>query len=258
MITHLVQQTGEQLRAAGDMVGGHLSIGMPPAVMLLLGPSLVECCKALWPHVHLHIREGLSVSLQEWVLDRRVDLAILYNPPPLDALDVQSVFSESMLLVGPAAEFSAAPQAPGPLRFADIAGLPLILPGPPHSNRRLIEQAAAENGCRLRVTLEVDSVALTKKLVLGGHGYAIFTYGAVHDDVVRGDLIARPIERPAIRSVMTIATLREGRSSQLVHLLRNMVREQLHRILHSDTWHGQGAWIGDSEMARSVSRTQQK
>lgn len=38
-----------------------------------------------------------------------------------------------------------------------------------------------------------------------------------------GDLVARPIDRPAIRSMMIIATLWEGRSLQFMHLLREVV-----------------------------------
>ena len=243
MITHFVDQTGEQLRAAGDSVSGHLGIGLPPAVMLLLGPTLVQRYRRDYPRVHLHIREGLSVSLQEWLLDRRIDLAVMYNPPPLDALEVEPIFTESMFLVGP-----PEPAWPGgrgaPVRLQEIAGLPMILPGAPHSNRRLIEQAAAENRCRLRVALEVDSVALTKKLVHEGHGYTLFTYGAVHDEVSRGELSVRPIERPAIRSLMTIATLRERHTAPLVGQLREMVHAKLHRIFHGDGWHGEGVWLG--------------
>lgn len=246
MITHLVRQTGEQLRgAAGDNVSGHLSIGLPPAVMLLLGPSLVERFRRDFPRVHLHIREGLSVSLQEWLLDRRVDLAILYNPAPLEELEIQPVFSESMLLLGPPSGEATAGHA-SPIRLQELAGLPLILPGAPHSNRRLIEHAAVENGCRLRVVLEVDSVALTKRLVHQGYGYSLYTYGAVHDDVIRGDVTVRAVERPAIRSVLTIATLRERHASPLVGQLKEVVRQKLHSLFHGDTWHGEGVWIGDT------------
>ncbi|WP_229482891.1 LysR substrate-binding domain-containing protein [Massilia horti] len=244
LITHFVRQTSEQVRAAGDSVSGHLSVGLPPAVMLSLGPALVERFRRDFPRVHLHLREGLSVSLQEWVLDRRVDLAVMYNPAPLEALEVQPVFSESMLLVGPPEPGTVGGRG-APVRLHELSGLPLILPGAPHSNRRLVEQVAAENGCRLRVVLEVDSVALTKTLVSRGYGYSLFTYGAMHEEVARGELVVRPVERPAIRSVLTIATLRERQSSQLVAELRKLVHGKLHRIFHGDDWHGEGVWVGD-------------
>jgi LysR family nitrogen assimilation transcriptional regulator len=183
------------------------------------------------------------VSLQEWLLDRRVDLAILYNPAPLEELDIEPVFTESMLLFGPP-DGAATAGHTAPIRLQEMAGLPLILPGPPHSNRRLIENAAIETGCRLRVVLEVDSVPLTKLLVQQGHGYSLYTYGAVHDAVQRGELTVRAVERPAIRSVMTIATLRARHASPLVGQLREIARDSLHRLFHGDTWHAEGVWIG--------------
>jgi LysR family nitrogen assimilation transcriptional regulator len=155
------------------------------------------------------------------------------------------VFSESMLLLGPPKGEATAGHA-APIRLQELAGLPLILPGAPHSNRRLIEHAAAETGCRLRVVLEVDSVALTKRLVHQGYGYSLYTYGAVHDDVIRGDVTVRAVDRPAIRSVLTIATLRERHAAPLVGQLREIVRDKLYRLFHGDTWHGEGVWIGNA------------
>ena len=42
------------------------------------------------------------------------------------------------------------------IRWRELAGLSLILPSLPHSNRRLIEQAAIQHGARLNVAFEVD------------------------------------------------------------------------------------------------------
>ncbi len=57
--------------------------------------------RAVYLRVSLHIREGQSSSLQEWVLDRRVDMAVVYNQPPLDAFHVRPLCSEPMILIAP-------------------------------------------------------------------------------------------------------------------------------------------------------------
>ncbi|WP_254775754.1 LysR substrate-binding domain-containing protein, partial [Ralstonia sp. NFACC01] len=139
------------------------------------------------------------------VLDRRVDLAVVYNQPPLDAFHVRPLFSEPMILVGPPG--SEADKREYQIR--DLATLPLILPGLPHSNRRLVEQAAIQHGVRLRIALEVDSVSLTKQLVKSGAGYSILTYIAIKEEIARGELVAHRIGRPGIRSSVAITTLRE-------------------------------------------------
>ncbi|MEX5550206.1 LysR substrate-binding domain-containing protein [Pseudomonas pergaminensis] len=49
----------------------------------------------------MHVLECLSTSLQEWLLDGRIQVAVVYNQPLLEAFDVRPIFSERMVLVGP-------------------------------------------------------------------------------------------------------------------------------------------------------------
>jgi LysR family nitrogen assimilation transcriptional regulator len=243
MIAHFLKQTAEDVRQGGGAVTGHLSLGVPPAAGLLLGRQVVEAFRARWPHVSLHIREGLSSSLQEWVLDGRVDIAVLHNPPPLESLDIERVLSEPMVVVGPPRPPAGAGKAP--FRLDSLSELPLILPGLPHSNRRLMEQAAVQRGLRLRVVLEVDSVELTKSLVAQGLGYTILTFAAVQNEVARGELSVHPIERPAIRSTVAIASLRESRASPLVGAMKAILRDNMQSLVISGEWQGSPLWLAD-------------
>ena len=243
MITHYVRQVGDQIRAAGDGLSGHITIGMPPAIGVPLLPRVVESFAARWPNVSIHVREGLSNSLQEWLLDRRVDVAVVYNQPPLDALDIVPMFTEPMVVVSPPE--SRAPVPTEPLRIRDLADLPLIMPGLPHANRRVIERAAVQHDVHLRIVLEVDSVPLTKALVAQGFGYSLLTYTAVQDDVARGRLRAVAIERPSIRSTVSIATLRDVRKSPIIDAMFEVVSGKIHELVVSDGWQGQVSWIGD-------------
>jgi LysR family nitrogen assimilation transcriptional regulator len=238
MITHMVNETGEQVRASADEEGGHLAVGLPPTIGALIGAELIRDFRARWPRVTLHLREGLSSSLQEWVLDKRVDLAVVYNQPLLDAFDVRPLFSEPMILIGPL----GAPGRKHSYQIRDLADVPLILPGLPHSNRRLVEQAAIQHGVRLRVELEVDSVALTKQLVKAGLGYSILTQVAIKEEVSRGELVAYAIERPSIRSTVAITTLRENRRSRLVDAWSTLLREKLQALIANEIWKDDVVW----------------
>lgn len=241
LITHMVSATGAQVRASADDQGGHIAIGLPPAVGLLIGEQLVREFRARWPRVSLHVREGLSTYLQEWVLDRRVDLAVVYNQPLLDSVDVQPLFSEPMVLVGP-----ARPEGGGDRvwRIAELGDVALILPALPHSNRLLLEKIALQHGVRLRVDMEVDSVALTKKLVAAGLGYTISTATAIQAETRLGTLIAHPIERPAIRSSVAITTLREQRANRLVSSMAALLTETMQALITHSEWRTDVLWLG--------------
>ncbi|SAL86153.1 LysR family transcriptional regulator [Caballeronia arvi] len=246
MISNMVSETGEHVRATADEERGYLAVGLPPTMGALIGAELVRDFREVYPRVALHIREGQSSSLQEWVADRRVDLAVVYNQPPLDAFKVRPLYSEPMILIAP-------PGTPIPkdgFQIRDLASLPLILPGMPHSNRRVIEHAAVQNGIRLRLELEVDSVALTKKLVRAGVGYSILTSIAIRDELASGDLVAEVITRPSIRSTVAITTLRENPLSRFATDWMAMLREKLKRFVGTEQWNEDIVWL-DNEATNS-------
>jgi LysR family nitrogen assimilation transcriptional regulator len=100
-ITQLVHQTGEEIRDRRAPTGGRITVGAPPAAGRLLIPAFAERFQKAWPQTTLHMREGVSSSLQEWLLEKRIDIAILHNPPHLESFDIRPLLSERMLVIGP-------------------------------------------------------------------------------------------------------------------------------------------------------------
>jgi LysR family transcriptional regulator, nitrogen assimilation regulatory protein len=237
-----IDQIAGVVRAPEPSFAGHVVLGVPPAAGLLIAPSIVVDLRARWPHATLQVREGISSSLEEWLLDRRLDVAVLYNPPPLDGVELTPILHERMVVVGPPAGNGAAP--PEAIRWRDLPGLSLMLPSLPHSNRRLVEQAAIQHGVRLNIAFEVDSVPMTKAMVKRGLGWTILAYAAVAADVERGELSARFIDRPPLISTVSIGMPRERQPSWLAGELRSLVRDVIARCVADGSWIGAKV-IGD-------------
>jgi LysR family transcriptional regulator, nitrogen assimilation regulatory protein len=231
-----VDQIAGVVRTPDPRFAGHVVLGVPPAAGLLIAPSVVVELRSRWPQASLQVREGISSLLEEWLLDRRLDVAMLYNPPPLDGVELTPILHERMVVAGPPVKRGKEP--PGPIRWRDLSALSLILPSLPHSNRRLIEQAAIQHGVRLNVALEVDSVAMTKAMVRRGLGSTILAYAAVAADAKRGELSARMIERPPLISTVSIGMPREKQPDWLVGELLALMREVIARSV------ADGSWIG--------------
>ncbi|MGG5288890.1 LysR family transcriptional regulator [Pseudomonas shirazensis] len=232
-----VEETADHVRNTADEERGHLAIGLPPAIGSIVGPELIRKFKERWPKASLHALEGLSTSLQEWLLEGRIDVAVVYNQPLVEAFDVRPLFSERMVLVGPPGEGARN------VRLTALGDFPLILPGLPHSNRRLVEQIAAQNAVRLNVVLEVDSVSLTKRLVAEGLGYSILAHAAVQEDVNSHTLVGHPIERPGIRSTVSLTRLRERRSSRLALSYEKILLETLEELVTVGAWKEATHWL---------------
>lgn len=236
---HLLRNAGDEVRANANAISGHVSLGLTPAAGLLLVSPIVRTFQRDWPQVALQVRDGISNLLQEWLLDGRLDVAVLYNPPPMEALDSEVIMHEQMVVVEPPDRTERARRGKsqiGTCRIRDLADIPLIMPGLPHNNRRIVEQAAIQHGVRLRVKLEVDSVTLAKEMVKNGLGCTILAYSAVHDEVDRGELRARIIERPALVSTVAVATLRERRADRLPNELRRTVIAEMNKLVNEGTW----------------------
>ncbi|MGE4338485.1 MAG: LysR family transcriptional regulator [Pigmentiphaga sp.] len=245
-----VEETREHVRSVEEGLSGQISVGFSPTVGNQIAGTVINNFRARMPGVSLRLREGLSHTQQEWLTDGRIDVGVIQNQPATESFDVLPIFSEPMVLVGPIDSVSAGRLTPLPdkstLRIRDLSNVPLIMPGPPHTNRRLFEQLFAQHGCRLLVQYEVDSMTVCRNLVLDGFGYAIMTRTSILDELTRGDIRAVMIDNPSIRTVVCIATLREKRSSNLVKLAADVVKSSIHEVLKSGPWHEYMQWLDDS------------
>ena len=236
-IAQLVQQTREEIREDRSPERGRLVLGVPPAAGRLIVPYFVERFRKTWPETTLHMREGVASSLQEWLVEKRIDLALLHNPPHLEALELTPLLTERMFVIGPPRHRLKQRPHSKTFRIRDLGALPLILPNGAHANRRLVENAALEHGVRLRVMIEADSVAFAKTMVERGLGYTILTYAAVQDELARGELTVYPIVRPALSVRVCIVTPR-GEMPKLVEDAGEMLRDVCRSLVRSKRWAG--------------------
>lgn len=239
LLSH-ADQLVNQFDATAELVGGHIqkaqghvSVGLPPTCGLLIGPELFRIFREQWPNATLILREGISSSLEEWLVDRRIDIAVMHNPLPLGGVEIKPLLHEHMVLVSPPGT-----QGGEEVRLRDIARLPLILPSLPHSNRRLVERAAAQNGARLSVIAEVDSVSFVKELVKRGHGHTIQTHAGVAREEADGTLALRPIRRPQLTSTLALGIASGGPQSWLAIETARLVRTIVCDLVDRQKWIG--------------------
>ena len=222
--------------AAPEQTTGSISLALPAEFAPLLVPRLLEACRARWPNVTLAVREGTSASLEEWVLDRRVDLAVLQDPPALDELDVEPVLTERLGLVSGVRTIRL--EGTDQIRVRHLADLKLILPQSRHWIRRLVDSAAFRRGIVLRQVQQVDGVSLTKEMVRDGHGHTVLPFVAVRDEVARGTLAFRPIDHDPLLTVHAIASRGGVAPAPFVKEVRRLLRDEMSSLARSGAWAG--------------------
>lgn len=253
-ISHLVHQTTEEIKDERAPTGGRIVIGIPPGAGRLLVAPFVKRLQADRPQALLQIREGVTSALQDWLLEKRVDVAVLHNPPPLEALKISPVLTERMFVIGPPSQRGHDGKGKPSYRIRDLADLPLILPSLAHNNRRLVEQAALDQGVRLRIRIEVDSVAFAKAMVENGLGYTILTFVAVQEEVARHQLTACPIVRPSLSTKVSIVTLKDKQLPELTQAASQMLHDVVRDLVRSKRWTGRISARSDARRGRARKR----
>jgi LysR family nitrogen assimilation transcriptional regulator len=221
---------------APEQTTGTISLALPAEAAPLLVPRLLEACRTRWPNVTLTIREGTSASLEEWVLDRRVDIAVLQDPPALDELDVEPVVAERLGLVSGVRTIRL--EGTDSVRVRQLGGLKLILPDRRHWIRRLVDSAAFRRGIVLDQVQQVDGVPLTKEMVRNGLGHTILPFVAVRDEVARGTLAFHPIEHDQLQTVHAIACRGGVAPAPFVTDVRRVLRDVMSGLARSEVWAG--------------------
>jgi LysR family nitrogen assimilation transcriptional regulator len=183
---------------------GRVAVGLPPTVGRTLSGPLVAEFRSRFPRADISIVEGLTVHVLEWLTLGRVDVGLVYNPPPSPAVELRPLAEQPLCLIGPAPG-RRRPGGGGAVELKRLPDFPLIIPSRPHTIRMLVESRLAAAGLRPRIALEVDGVRAILDLVQRGHGYAVLARSALIEAGDGAKLVARPIVKPALRSAATIA-----------------------------------------------------
>jgi DNA-binding transcriptional LysR family regulator len=92
-----------------------------------------------------------------------------------------------------------------PVEFARVAREPLVLPGPKHSLRILIERAAHAAGIEIDIRYEIESLGIIRDLVISGYAVTVLPYSGIYADLTAGRVSAAPIVNPEIIRNLIVA-----------------------------------------------------
>ena len=223
------------LRNSSLEISGTVKIGLASSVAASLTPHLLSEMKQRHPSISLHVVEGVSTTLNEWIQSERLDLAV--NLEGVAQERAVPFFDEDLYLVGPAGRFDEG--GGSSIRFEKAVALPLVMPTQPHSMRTLIERTAAEHGFAVNVAYEVDGFEPLKASVRAGLGYSILSWAATHPDSSSdGKVSASRIVKPSIRRTMVLDASPKGRVSRAALATQDAVSEIVTRLFQANLWRG--------------------
>lgn len=219
---HLLRSTEqaiESVRQLSAEASGEAILAIPYSISKFAGVALVEAFLHQAPHVQFRLVEAFTGQIRGWLEAGKVDLGILHDLGPLPNLSARRLATEELYLVGPTGRYGSGTDIPN-VPATELAKLALILPGPQHGLRQLIEQQTARLGTSITVRQEIDAMVHIGNLVANGHGYSILPLPAIADD-----LAAKRV---------SIARIADGAVKRTLCLVRNSGEVVTHASLRCE------------------------
>lgn len=202
---------------------GEVTVGMPPSMSMVVAPILMEECARRNPEVSLHIVEGLSDFLGEWLASGKIDVAIMTDPGKVPALDTKELAREEMVLV-------SSPNTNREGTFIDLRELvdvPLLTS---HGFKAIVDGHTKSLGIKLSYTTQLDSIAILEHMVMRGVGEAIMPFAVVRAEAEAGKMVVTRIRNPLITRDLVAAVPARRPPSAAVSALRDLIVEQFTHI----------------------------
>lgn len=188
-------------------LSGAITLGLTPTMMSLMGLPLLQQMRRLAPGVKLNFLTGYSGYVHEWLVDGRLDIAILHDARRSQHIAVDPLATARLFLVShPDLAKQAGLHRKQTLAVRALADLPLALPSRSHGLRRTIDNAVARHKLELDVQYELDTLTLMKEIALSGIAHTVLAMPAVAAEVASGRLLVTGLSSPVLETRLMIAT----------------------------------------------------
>lgn len=198
-------EIADSVRGEANVLRGDVRFGLPGTVSELLAAPLIEAARARYPEVRIRVVEAMSGYILDWLKRGDVDLAMIYSTSDPKGLAVHHGLSEEICLFANPSFDGQASFAGERVPLAEAARLPLVVPGPGHGLRELIEDAVQSIQVPIQPAIEIDSYSQIKKLVVRGLGYGVLPLMAVNKEAEAGIFRIWRFERPALTRKVYLA-----------------------------------------------------
>ncbi len=226
-------QLSEDIKGTAGVPSGNVRVGVLPSLSQPLISLVFRRTRASFPNLRLHVYEGSTGQIEEWLANDRIDIAIRYRygrSLPRGELPLAVVDTH---LIGAAGD--PVTRAPT-VRFARLDKLPLVLAGPPQALRGLLDQTAKRLRLTLSVVMEADSLPLQTEAVAEDRCYTILPVHAVHQALQAGRVQASRIVSPGISRTIALGTTTQRPLTAGGREVVKLVREIVSTMVGTGPW----------------------
>jgi DNA-binding transcriptional LysR family regulator len=213
-----------ELAELAGVTRGRLSIGASTTIGSYLIPAVFGRFSREHPSVKLELEIGNTATIQAALLDNRLDLGLTEGFVASDALEVEAIASDDMVLIAAPSHPLCSEQPIAPRRLLHV---PYISRERGSGSRDVIEAALAQMDIELDPIMSLGSTEAVKNAVAAGLGVAMVSRLTVDLELSTGRLCALEMPTLRIRRALHLLRLKTKRPSPAIEAFVSLLRETL-------------------------------
>jgi LysR family hydrogen peroxide-inducible transcriptional activator len=202
-----------------------ITVGAITTLAPYLMPQLIALCRTRLPHLQVNLREDFRPDLTKAVLDGELDLAIVSLPVKDPRISVETLFSETlMLVVGKPHPLASKPE----VTIEDLVNQNFILLGTGSSLASQIQRFCGDHNFEPKIGYRCAQVATVKALTALGVGISILPQVALAAEDRSKLIVKSLVGRTATREIGIIRHMQRYQSlgaEQFITLVREHVKK---------------------------------
>jgi LysR family nitrogen assimilation transcriptional regulator len=233
-----VERTGDEIRAQDAHPSGKIVLGITPTLCPVLVPELFARMRRDYPMIELKVMHAGMVRLEEFVIDGRVDIALLSELSRSRLIVSTRLAEEEMVLVTrPSA------RAPGIVGGDELHRTKLILGD---GLRAAMDALLAGLDIELQVETELNDHETIRLMVADGAGAAVLPLSSVSRECTRGLLEAHRITETGVFRTLALGV----RASRNASLARDAAARTIRAMVEEMEGEGRLAMVAQRQGAR--------
>jgi DNA-binding transcriptional LysR family regulator len=201
-----VERTGDEIRAQDAHPSGRIILGVTPTLCPVLVPDLFAAMRQEYPRIELKVMHAGMIRLEEFLIDGRVDIALLSELSRSRLIQSTALAKEEMVLV---TRPGARPA--GTVPAAELGRTPLVLGD---GLRAAMDALLAGRGIELDVEIEVNDHETIRLMVRQGTAASILPYSSVARECAAGVVEAHRLTAEGMFRTLALG-VRVSRSASL-------------------------------------------
>ncbi|MFT8978044.1 LysR family transcriptional regulator [Gluconobacter oxydans] len=223
-IIRQIQDAQNQIRHLSPDYLDSAAIGMPASVSAILLPPLARALRNAHADAELRFLDGCNGDLLNSLNAGSLNVALLYDAPGIAHPNLEAVLSQPLYLIEACPADPEAPDIGATIEAAELAGIPLVLPGKRHGLRQIVASWANRNALDLTVQCECDSYSSMLQVVSSGMAATLLPAASLKREILSGYFRCRLITKPALyRTIALAASQSRPVNAGLVTQIKKMI-----------------------------------